>query len=371
MSLAPLRLLLFIHDLAPFGAQRVALNTVRLLDKGRFSAVVCSFGTDETLAAEFRAAGAEVLCLGARRYLDLRAWRCLAAWLSASRPDLVQTNLPELSVPVRLLALFLPGVRVIHAVHNPLSSEPWYWRLLNLATLPLCRRVVFCSQSMRDTEPAARLLALGRGRVVRNGVERAAGPAARGLRGVLGIGPGEKVICCIARLSRQKGQDVLIRALAMLLARGRAVRLLLAGDGEDRERLEALAAGSGAAGKVIFLGRRPDAGSILSACDIYAAPSRWEGFGLSLGEAMLAGLPCVATGIPGHADLLTDGVTGLAVPPGDAAALAAGIDRLIDDPDASSRLAAAGREFVRKELGVESMAGGYEAVYLEAAGRGS
>lgn len=361
----PVKLLIFIHDLAPFGAQRVALNTVKHLDKQKISVAVCSFGGDGTLAAEFRGQGAEVTLLGARRYLDPAAWRRLFSLILGSRPDIVQTNMPELSLPVRLLALFLPGTRVIHTVQNPFSSEPWYWRFLNKGTLFLCARVVFCSESMKAGAgyDGEKFIA------VQNGMELIPAPAGSGFRPDLGIKQGEKVICCIARLARQKGQDALVRAVALLHGQKRNVRLLLVGDGEDSENLKLQAREVGVSDKVSLLGRRSDTAAILAASDIYAAPSRWEGLGISLGEAMLAGVPCVATAISGHADILKDGITGIAVPPEDAPALAAGIARLLDDPAEAGRLAAAARAFIKAEFTVESMAKKYEKIYLDLAGR--
>lgn len=361
----PASLLLFIHDLAPFGAQRIALATVRDLDRGKVRAAVCCFGPDETLAPEFAAAGAAVTPLRARRYLDPLAWLRLAALLFRTRPDLVQTNLPELSVPVRLLALLLPGTRVIHTVQNPLSSEPWYWRLLNRLTFFLCARVIFCSESLL----AASGVSGGRYLAVQNGMESPPRGAAAVPREVFGAGPGERTACCVARLARQKGQDVLLRALPVLAGRGLRLRVLLAGDGEDLAALRALAGELNVADRVSFLGRRGDVGDVLAASDLYAAPSRWEGLGVSLGEAMLAGLPCVGTDIPGHTDILRDGETGLAVPPEDPAALAAAMARLLEEPQLAARLAAAGRKLIEEKFSTAAMAKKYERAYLEAAGR--
>ena len=355
-----IHLFVFIHDLAPFGAQRVALNTVKYLDKDVFRVTVCYFWGDGTLEGAFRDCGAEVISLGARRYLDPEAWLRLFFLILKSRPDIIQTNMPELSLPVRLLALFLPGTRVLHTVQNPFSSEPWYWRFLNIKTLFLCARVVFCSKSMKAESGYNGKNAY----VVQNGVEMCPAVSGSGLRVELGIGQNEKVVCCVARLARQKGQDVLISALALLAAQKRVIRFLLVGDGENLESLKTLAVKLGVADKIVFMGRRSDIAGIYAASDIYAAPSRWEGLGISLGEAMLAGLPCVGTNIAGHSDILKNGVTGLTVPAEDVAALAAGIARLLDNPAESVRLATTAGEVIRTGFTVVGMAKKYEKIYL-------
>lgn len=363
------RLLIFIHELAPFGAQRVALGIAENLDRAGFELKVCSFGGDVALAPAFEACGAEVTILRARRYLDLSAWLRFARYFLSLKPDIVQTNLAELSVPVRLLSLFLPGAKVIHTVQNPLSSEPFYWRALNRCTLFLCDLLVFCSESMHDADGLTRLLA-PKTCGIRNGVYIAAAAPGEGaaLRRELGIPEAAKVVCCVGRLVGQKGQDIMIEAMPLLSKRGQELKLLLAGDGETLGELRALTGRLGLEKDVYFLGRRSDVARIISACDVYAAPSRWEGLNIALGEAMLCGAPCVATGIAGHADILKDGETGLAVPPEDPAALAQAITRLLDNPAEASRLASAAKEYINTSFPVKKMADAYQKKYLEILG---
>ena len=361
----------FIHDLAPFGAQRVVLNTVKYLDRKTFKVTVCSFWGDETLAPEFINCGAEVVLLRAKRFLDFSAWLRLTIRLFRSRPDIIQTNLPELGFPVRLLSLFLLELRVVHNVQNPISSEPLYWRFLNRATLGLCDAVIFCSRGISNDAALKSKSLTEKSFVVQNGISIEPVPAASvlALREELGISKDEKVIGCVGRLAEQKGQDILIEALAELVKGKRHLRLLLAGDGETLAELKGLAMRLGVKREVLFLGQRADISRILCACDIYAAPSRWEGLSLALGEAMLSGKPCVATNIPGHADILQDGVTGVAVPPQDAAALARGIARMLERPLEAREMASAAAEMVKTEFTTVAMAKKYEKLYLSLAQR--
>jgi glycosyltransferase involved in cell wall biosynthesis len=369
MMVEKVRLLIFLHDLAPFGAQRVVLYTVRNMERQKIRVTVCAFGGDVTLAQEFFAAGASVALLGAGRFLDPFAWLRLAMLLLKERPCIVQTSLPELSVPVRLLSLLIPGLKVLHTVQNPIDSEPWYWRFLNMLTLPLCSAVVFSSEGLKRHELRARAKLSPRVATIPNGVERlnAAGEGPEALRKEFGCAEGEKVIFCAARLSAQKGQDILIRATAELSRQRERVRLVLAGDGEDLEELRKLSAELGIRDKVVFLGRRADIGSLLGASDVYAAASRWESFDIALGEAMLAGLPCAATDIPGHADLLNGGATGLPVPAGDFEAMAAAIGKIFSDPAGAIRRAAAARDLVSSHYSTAGMAAKYQNLYLELA----
>lgn len=361
----------FIHDLAPFGVQRVVLNTVKYLDRKTFKVTVCSFWGEETLAPEFVKYGAEVVFLHAKRFFDPFAWAKFIFSLFRSHPDIIYTTLSELCFPARMASLFLPGMSVVHCFHNPFSCESRHWQFLNRITLGICDAVAFTSKGIVD-EVALKAPSLKeRFFVVQNGVELDVLSTEDGakLREDLCIGADEKNICCVGRLEKQKGQDILIDAVAMLIREKIKIRLILVGDGEMNHKLQERVRHFGIEEKVLFLGRRYDIPRILAASDIYAAPSRWESFNIALGEAMLSGKPCVATGIPGHADLLIDGVTGLAVPAEAAAALSRGIAWLLAHPQDAQRMALAAKERVQAEFTSEIMAKKYEELYLNLSGR--
>ena len=117
----------------------------------------------------------------------------------------------------------------------------------------------------------------------------------------------------------------------------------MVGDGPDRMALQRRAQRFGS--RVRFTGFVPHAAvpAVLAHVDLLVLPSLYEDLSSALIEAMAAGLPVVATGVGGTADLVQDGVNGLLVPPGDPAALAAAISRVLADPAAAARLSAAGR----------------------------
>ncbi|MDA8131237.1 MAG: glycosyltransferase [Elusimicrobia bacterium] len=358
-----IRVLYLMQDLSPFGAQRIALYTVRSLRKDIFHVTVCPFGSDDTLAPEFAAAGAEIVPLRGRFYPDVFAWFRLVRLLFSGKYDIAHTCQPRLSMPLRLLTLFIPRLQIVHAVNNPFSSEPWYVRWPDLFTMPLCSALAFSSNGLMTRELRERGQLYARPVAIPDGVEPASGDG--GLRGELGIAPGEKVVCCAAQLTRQKGQDILIKASADLKRRGRDIRLLLAGDGRDMGRLKYLAVSLDVSDRVIFLGKRTDVGRVLAASDVYASGSRWESFDLALGEAMLAGLPCAATEIPGHEDLLLDGETGIAVPPWSPGAMASAIEWLLSRPDEAARLGTAAKALIRREYSTAAMAEKYRRLYME------
>ena len=195
-------------------------------------------------------------------------------------------------------------------------------------------------------------------------VERAAVPAPPGLRAQLGGSETRPLVLTPARLNAQKGHDALLEAIAEVPE----ALFLLAGDGPDRERLEARAVELGVAERVRFLGRRPDVPQLLAACDVFALPSLYEGSSLAVLEAMAAGIPIVSSAIGGTEELIEDGRSGLLVPPGDAPALAAALRKLLADPELREDFAARARQRVDAGLRREQNAERVAAIYRELLG---
>jgi glycosyltransferase involved in cell wall biosynthesis len=167
-----------------------------------------------------------------------------------------------------------------------------------------------------------------------------------------------------ARLDAQKGHDSLLAAAAEI---PEAV-FVLAGDGPERGRLEALAERLGVSERVRFLGRRTDVPELLAACDIFALPSLYEGSSLAVLEAMAARRAIVSSAIPGTDELIEDGRDGLLVAPGDAPGLTTALRRLLADVQLREGLAAAARRRVEAEFSRERMAARVTAAYEELLG---
>lgn len=195
-------------------------------------------------------------------------------------------------------------------------------------------------------------------------VERTAVPAPPGLRAQLGGSETRPLVLTPARLNAQKGHDALLEAIAEVPD----ALFLLAGDGPERGRLEALATELGVADRVRFLGRREDVPQLLAACDVFALPSLYEGSSLAVLEAMAAGIAIVSSAIGGTEELIEDGRSGLLVPPGDAPALAAALRRLLGEAQLREDFAARARERVDAGLRREQNADRVAAVYRELSG---
>jgi glycosyltransferase involved in cell wall biosynthesis len=171
----------------------------------------------------------------------------------------------------------------------------------------------------------------------------------------LGLEDAWPIVGCVGRLTEAKALHYLIEAVAGLRHKYPRLRLLLVGDGPLRPALQAVSQRLGCAEAVDFLGERDDVADLLPTFDVYAMSSRWEGVGRAMTEAMLAGLPVVATDVGGVGELVIDGRTGLVRPPGDPGALATAIDLVISDRDLALGLGTAGRERARELMGADRM----------------
>lgn len=201
--------------------------------------------------------------------------------------------------------------------------------------------------------------------VIHSSIDPAAYQATGGraqLRAELGADENELVVLTLGALVRRKGLDVLFAALEKLAQEGLAPAVWIAGDGEERVALEALARERSLT-RVQFLGRRSDVADLLHAADLFAMPSRREGLGVAALEALACGCPVVASRVGGLAEVIEDGVSGLLVAPEDPAALAEALAALIRDPQQRVRFAAEGHARIDARYRADAMVAAYEALY--------
>lgn len=352
----PLRLGAYTDAPLVGGAER-ALAT--LLGSLGPHVAVTLLGVEKGVIAEIAAARpgcATVVLPPVRNKADLRA---IAAHLRAVRnlrPEVLHANLrtPFSCQYAIAAALATPGVEVVAVEHSPIGSQDALQRRLRrLLVRRLAAHVAVAERSARVVENVLGLEP-GTVRTIYNGVadERSEPPER------VAAGP---VVGAVGRLSREKGIDVLLRALVDLPeATG-----LIVGDGPERAGLERLAHELGIDGRVVFTGYAANARPFLGAIDVLALPSRFEALPLSAVEAMLAERPVVATDVGSVDEAVVDGETGLLVPAEDPAALAQAIGTLLADPGRAQDLGTAGRQLALARFSVPTMARAYEALYDE------
>jgi phosphatidylinositol alpha-1,6-mannosyltransferase len=159
---------------------------------------------------------------------------------------------------------------------------------------------------------------------------------------------GARFVLIVSRLAcaeAYKGHDQLIAVFPLIQREVPEAQLVVVGDGDDRERLMALARHSGAGSAMLFPGFAPPSllAALYARCRVFAMPSRGEGFGLVYLEAMRFGKPCVASNVDGGSEVVVDGLTGLLVRPDSLPAIRDAVARLLADDDLAKRLGEAGR----------------------------
>lgn len=277
----------------------------------------------------------------------------LARLVRGLRADVVHTHLVHADVYGGLAAR-LRGTPLVSTKHNDDPFRTGAFRFVERALARLEDRVITISDSLRRFTidrvgvPAAKV------ETIHYGLDEP--PAPWGTNPPDDVPADARIVLSVSRLTQQKGIDTAIRALSLLPAN---VVLVVLGAGPERERLRELAEALVVADRVFLPGRVPDVGAWLRRAHAYVQPSRWEGFGLAVLEAMVSGLPVVATDVSSLPELVADGDTGVLVPAEDPAALARGIERALAEPS----LGAAGRDRARIEFSVAQMADRTAALY--------
>jgi glycosyltransferase involved in cell wall biosynthesis len=258
--------------------------------------------------------------------------------------------------------LGLPHLITLHG--GTYFRERWRRRALLGWACRRSYRVVAVSRSHARLIEQALHLPLDAVRVIPNGIVPTP-LTGRDVRAELGLAPEALLVVAVGNLYPVKGYDVLLRALAGLVAHTDLPRwhLAIAGRGGEEPKLRSLAAELGLVGRVSFLGLRSDVGDLLASADLYALPSRAESHPLALLEAMFAGRPTVATAVGGVPDTVTDGREGLLVPPGEVAPLRDALARLLADPALRRQMGEAARQRAQREFTLTTMVDAYERLY--------
>jgi len=291
----------------------------------------------------------------------------LTGELRRGRFDLIHSHLFWANLMARAAGRWA-GVPVIVNSHH--GTDCWLslsHRLLERSTAPLADRIAVCSEAVREF--ALERVGLSPEKVVTipNGIpmERFAPRGLReSVRASLGVDPGTTVIGSVGRLDEPvKGYSILVEAMAIVSARAPGTTCLIAGDGPARKGLEEEVVRRGLSGTVRFLGERQDIPRFLQGLDLYVQPSRLEGFGLSVLEAMASRLAVVATRAGGLPEVIEEGVTGSLVAPGDPVALAEGILAMLADAGRRSAYGAAGETRARAGFALSRMVTGWSGLY--------
>ena len=336
-------------------------------DASRFDVSLCGLKRPEEASRLLQEQGIPVHHLGRGRF-DPRIVGDLVALGRRLRARILHVHGYAAADFGRIAARWL-GARLVLHEHFADPSMPFYQGFADRALAGYTDRAIAVSASTRDFLVGQRHVPEGRVRLIWNGapldefapVER---PRALAVRRELGIADEAVVIGAVGRLSEQKGHRYLLDAAAAVLHGRPPVRVLLVGDGHLEVPLREQARALGIADRVVFAGHRTDIPAVLGAIDVLCISSLYEGTPLALFEAMASGKAIVSTAVDGCREILQDGATALLVPPVDAAGLAAGLGRVLDDPNLRADLGPAARR-ASASYDIRECVGKMEALYDE------
>lgn len=372
---AAIRVAHVIETLGIGGAERRLVSDLRWLDRTRYEhRLVYLTGADD-LRPEIEALGIPVEGLGLRSLRQgpaglMRLVRLLRQW----RPHVVHTQVFGADVYGRLASALSRVPLVLSTVQTvPYSRElaRFYSRKRRMAdqlTARLCaHQFVAVSDAVRQALVDEFGIPPSRVHVIPNGVDLARffpSPDERAaIRDGLGYSEDEWLMLTVGRLIPEKNQAALILAYAAAARHLPQARLLVAGDGPLRRELEGLVAEQGLAGRVRFLGTRPDVERLYRAADLFVLPSLREGLPVSLLEAMASEVPVLASAIPQHREVVEEGRTGWFCSPHDSESLAQAIRAVAARPAEAKAMARQARLEVRDRFSAQALAGRLQQLY--------
>jgi glycosyltransferase involved in cell wall biosynthesis len=351
-----------------------------LIEAGCAATVCCYYEYDQSMVDRFEDAGARVLLMKYERaeglwYLAKR----LHQLFKSMKPDVVHVQYVAPGL-VPIIAAKLAGIKIVFAtVHQPGSAYGWKAKMLLRTAARFCTAFFCVSRAVEESWFGSSKLfdpeemdvkrkhftiynAVDTDRIAK--ISRAADR--RALRNSLGIGDGP-VVGIVARLRTEKGQAVLLNAMAEVIKRMPEARLLIVGVGPDRETFEKLAKDLNIAEQIIWVGQKsPDEiYQLYGVMDVVAVPSLFEGFGLSAAEAMAAGVPVVASRVGGLTEVVQDATSGYLVDVGDINELAQSLGELLRNPEKTRAMGQEGYRRVNQGFSFERFREAISAMYKE------
>jgi glycosyltransferase involved in cell wall biosynthesis len=358
------------------GAELLAVRVAAGLNPARFESHLCASrspreGVDPAVddaISVLRDAGVRYHTLGRRRKMDVWRWGQFVRLLRRERIDVLHTHMFG-SNAWGVLTGRVARVPVIiaheHTRNNPYGAN----RVRTFIDRELIARFgdAFVAVSHADQRYMIEVERIPPKWTVfvPNGAPDGQPTPGIDARSLLGVGPETRTVGSAGFMHRRKRFDLLVRAAGILRSEFPSLRVFIAGDGEERIRIEELIARLGLGETVVLLGRRTDVVDLIQGFDVAVCCSDHEGSPISVMEYMDAARPVVVTSVGGNPDLIEDGEDGLLVEPGDYVALASAIGRLLRDRELSQRLGAAARERRLREFTIEATCRRLEALYVE------
>jgi glycosyltransferase involved in cell wall biosynthesis len=354
MRARPIRVLFVVPALPVGGAERHVTTMLPRMDPARFTPSVICIGEEGELFSTLGATGIEATALHLHKRQAVRALIQLVMMMRRTRPDVVVVQGYNAETLGRIAARLAGVKHTINWVHNAsgLVQRGTVRRTVDRALTRWTSAYFGVAEAQRPYlvdelgHPDDKI------RVIYNGVDLAKFRTStdRGVLAEFGFALNDPVVGIAAVLRPEKDHVNLLRAARTVVDELTNARFLIIGDGPTRPQLEALCTELGITPNVHFAGSRDDVARLLPAIDVFALTSISECFPISVLEAMACARPAVCSAVGGIPEVIKDGETGYLVPPKDPQALAAGLVKLLGDPQTARRMGRAARARVETDF---------------------
>lgn len=368
-SHVPHRILHIIPSLDRAGAEKQLALLAAGLSQQEFDVHVCALTRGGPIGEDLQSAGIPYTVIGKRWKVDPLAYSRLRKHVASLRPDLVQTWIFAAGAYGRSAARSVGVRRIVHSercVDRWKSPRQW---AIDRHLARSTDRIIANSCGVGDY-CASHGLPVEKLSVIPNAVEpaRPSNVSRETLLDELAIPHDARLIGVVGRLWPQKRVRDLIWAYELVVVLHKTTRLLVVGDGPERCHLERFARRTSNFDRVRFLGERNDVWRIMPHLDVLWNGSGYEGMPNAVMEAMAAGIPVVATDIPGNRDLVLPGETGYLAPVSGRAEFTRISDRILSDATHAHSLGAAAKRRIEEEFTTARMVGRYGQMYRELLG---
>ena len=368
-----MRILHLISSGGMYGAEAVILNLSRTLNRQGHTSLLGIFSNSTNPNLQLHelalAEGIESHLISCRGQLDLTVPATIRALASSTRADLIHAHGYKADVYAYLAmrGTNTPLVSTCHTWYDD-NRLVWLYGVIDRRVLRRYAAVIAVSDDVRQ-----RLLHAGvpanHIHFIRNGIDLCpftnAAPSLRHLAVPEGL-----LIGWVGRLTRDKGPDLFLHAIAQLRPNFPTARYILVGEGPFRPECERLITSLALTDIVHLLGQRSDMPAVYASCDLLVSSSRLEGLPVAILEGMASTLPWVAPHVGAIPLAIHDGQNGILIPPENVEVLANSMARLMQSPEERARMGAAARRLTESEFSAERMSEDYLRVYTTAATQG-
>jgi len=350
------------------GAQEIFLTQLKYIDRTKFHIIVCCLNGRGSLVSEVEKLGNRVICLNRlNRRNDIQAIFELLKLIRQNNIDIVHTYLySRTSFYGHIAALMARTPVIIAAEMGSPSKKSLKKRISDRLLARFTDQIIALSEATRSS--AAKELGVGLNKitVIYPGVDIGKftiRETKREVRNALNLPHDVPIIGIVARLDPVKGHEYLLDAMLRVWNFIASAKLMIVGAGPLEESLRSRVERLGLSKQVMFMGMRRDIPQLLKAMDIFVLPSLQEGFGMALLEAMVMGLPVIATNVGGIPEVVDDGKTGILVPPRDPDALSEMILVLLKDEKQRHRMGMLGKEKALSQFTAQHSVAQLQALY--------